>query len=101
MWVKLKQMDKDFSIPMKFGLGILQLGLGYLVILLAAPLAVEYQVPLWTLACCTCCTPRVNCSSPHRPEHGDQIGAEGHDRNGHGRVVPQHRRRELCSRHAG
>ena len=50
MWVKLKQMDKDFSIPMKFGLGILQLGLGYLVILLAAPLAVEYQVPLWTLA---------------------------------------------------
>jgi POT family proton-dependent oligopeptide transporter len=35
---------------MKFGLGILQLGLGYLVILFAAPLAVEYQVPLWTLA---------------------------------------------------
>jgi POT family proton-dependent oligopeptide transporter len=50
MWVKLKQMDRDFSIPMKFGLGILQLGLGYLVILIAAPLAVEYQVPLWTLA---------------------------------------------------
>jgi POT family proton-dependent oligopeptide transporter len=50
MWVKLKQADKDFSIPMKFGLGILQLGLGYLVILLAAPLAVEYMVPLWTLA---------------------------------------------------
>jgi POT family proton-dependent oligopeptide transporter len=50
MWVKLKQMDRDFSIPMKFGLGILQLGLGYLVVLVAAPLAVEYQVPLWTLA---------------------------------------------------
>lgn len=50
MWVKLKQMDRDFSIPMKFGLGIFQLGLGYLVILIAAPLAVEYQVPLWTLA---------------------------------------------------
>jgi POT family proton-dependent oligopeptide transporter len=50
MWVKLKQADKDFSIPMKFGLGITQLGLGYLVILIAAPLAVEYQVPLWTLA---------------------------------------------------
>ena len=50
MWVKLKQMDRDFSIPMKFGLGILQLGLGYLVILIAAPLAVEYMVPLWTLA---------------------------------------------------
>lgn len=50
MWVKLKKADKDFTIPMKFGLGILQLGLGYLVILIAAPLAVEYQVPLWTLA---------------------------------------------------
>lgn len=50
MWVKLKTSGKDPSIPMKFGLGILQLGLGYLVILLAAPLAVEYQVPLWTLA---------------------------------------------------
>jgi dipeptide/tripeptide permease len=37
MWVKLKQADKDFSIPMKFGLGILQLGLGYLVILLSPP----------------------------------------------------------------
>ena len=50
MWVKLKTSGKDPSIPMKFGLGITQLGLGYLVILLAAPLAVEYQVPLWTLA---------------------------------------------------
>ncbi|MCC6938638.1 MAG: MFS transporter [Flavobacteriales bacterium] len=50
MWVRLKLAGKDPSIPMKFGLGILQLGLGYLVILLAAPLAVEYQVPLWTLA---------------------------------------------------
>ncbi|NBU70090.1 MAG: MFS transporter [Bacteroidetes bacterium] len=50
MWVRLQKSGRDFSIPMKFGLGILQLGLGYLVILLAAPLAVEYQVPLWTLA---------------------------------------------------
>jgi POT family proton-dependent oligopeptide transporter len=50
MWVKLKTAGKDPNIPMKFGLGITQLGLGYLVILLAAPLAIEYQVPLWTLA---------------------------------------------------
>ena len=50
MWIKLKNSGNDQSIPMKFGLGILQLGLGYLVILIAAPLAVEYQVPLWTLA---------------------------------------------------
>ena len=50
MWLKLKERKLDPNIPMKFGLGILQLGLGYLVILIAAPLAVEYQVPLWTLA---------------------------------------------------
>ncbi len=50
MWIQLKTRKMDPSIPMKFGLGILQLGLGYLVILLAAPLAVDYQVPLWTLA---------------------------------------------------
>ncbi|MEZ4807710.1 MAG: oligopeptide:H+ symporter [Flavobacteriales bacterium] len=50
MWLRLKKAHKDPSIPMKFGLGILQLGLGYLVVLIAAPLAVEYQVPLWTLA---------------------------------------------------
>jgi len=50
MWVKLKNSGKDPNIPMKFGLGILQLGLGYLMVLVAAPLAVEYQVPLWTLA---------------------------------------------------
>ena len=50
MWLKLKERKMDPNIPMKFGLGILQLGLGYLVILVAAPLAVEYQVPLWTLA---------------------------------------------------
>lgn len=50
MWVRLKMMGKDPSIPMKFGLGILQLGLGYMVVQLAAPMAIEYQVPLWTLA---------------------------------------------------
>jgi POT family proton-dependent oligopeptide transporter len=50
MWIRLQKAKRDFTIPMKFGLGILQLGLGYLVILVAAPLAVEFQVPLWTLA---------------------------------------------------
>jgi POT family proton-dependent oligopeptide transporter len=50
MWVELKKRNRDFSIPMKFGLGILQLGLGYLIVLVAAPLAIEYKVPLWTLA---------------------------------------------------
>ena len=35
---------------MKFGLGIIQLGLGYLVVLLGNEFAVEYRVPIWTLA---------------------------------------------------
>ena len=50
LWVELKKRNRDFTIPMKFGLGILQLGLGYLIVLVAAPLAIEYKVPLWTLA---------------------------------------------------
>ncbi len=50
MWVKLSAIGKNPNIPMKFGLGILQLGLGYLVVILGNQFAVEYRVPLWTLA---------------------------------------------------
>ncbi|MGD1847798.1 MAG: peptide MFS transporter [Salibacteraceae bacterium] len=51
MWIKLTQMGKNPNIPAKFGLGILQLGLGYLVVYLASGLVGEdYLVPLWTLA---------------------------------------------------
>lgn len=50
MWTKLSKIGRNPSIPMKFGLGILQLGLGYLVILLGNEFAVEYRVPIWTLA---------------------------------------------------
>lgn len=32
MWIKLSNIGKNPSIPMKFGLGIIQLGLGYLVV---------------------------------------------------------------------
>ena len=49
MWVKLKSAKMDPSIPMKFGLGILQLGLGYLVILVGQAMAVDFMVPLVTL----------------------------------------------------
>ncbi|GAB4411744.1 MAG: oligopeptide:H+ symporter [Bacteroidia bacterium] len=50
MWVKLSQMGKNPNIPMKFGLGILQLGLGYLVVQIGyAFVSPEYLVPLWTL----------------------------------------------------
>ena len=50
MWLKLSAIGKNPSIPMKFGLGIIQLGLGYLVILLGNEFADEaFRVPLWTL----------------------------------------------------
>lgn len=50
MWIKLSEIGKNPSIPMKFGLGIMQLGLGYLVILLGNEFAdMAFRVPLWTL----------------------------------------------------
>ncbi len=50
MWLKLTKIGKNPSIPLKFGLGIIQLGLGYLVILLGNEFADEiFRVPLWTL----------------------------------------------------
>ncbi len=51
MWVKLSQMKKNPSIPAKFGLGIMQLGLGYLVVLVGNMfVSPEYLLPLWTIA---------------------------------------------------
>ena len=51
MWIKLQQRKINPSISLKFGLGIIQLGLGYLVVLLGgAFLSDAYLVPLWTLA---------------------------------------------------
>ncbi len=50
MWVKLSQRGKNPSIPMKFGLGIVQLGLGYLMLLAGVTLAgPEAMVPLFIL----------------------------------------------------
>ena len=50
MWVKLDQMGKNPSIPMKFSLGILQLGLGFLITLVGLKFANEsHMVPLLTL----------------------------------------------------
>jgi len=50
MWVKLDQMGKNPSIPMKFALGILQLGAGFLVTLVGLQFASEEaMVPLLTL----------------------------------------------------
>ncbi len=49
LWVYLNRIGKNPNIPMKFGLGIVLLGLGYLVVLIA-PVSPIYLVPLWTLA---------------------------------------------------
>lgn len=50
MWVKLDRVNLNPNIPMKFGLGIIQLGLGYLLILFGSALADDYKVPLYVLA---------------------------------------------------
>jgi POT family proton-dependent oligopeptide transporter len=49
MWVKLDNIGKNPSIPMKFSLGILQLGLGFLVTIIGMQFVHNYQVPLLTL----------------------------------------------------
>lgn len=50
MWVKLSKIGKNPNIPMKFGLGIVQLGLGYLVVwLMSGFVSPEYTLPLATL----------------------------------------------------
>lgn len=50
LWVRLSAIGKNPSIPVKFGLGIIQLGLGYLLLLVGAALAGEAAlVPLFIL----------------------------------------------------
>ncbi len=47
MWVKLEERNLNPNIPMKFGLGIVQLGLGYLVLYVGAMMAgADARVPL-------------------------------------------------------
>ena len=51
MWVSLSRIHKNPNIPMKFGLGIIQLGLGYIVLLLGIKAAgADAMVPLVFLA---------------------------------------------------
>ncbi len=49
MWIKLSKIGKNPSIPMKFALGILQLGLGFLITIVGLQLHTDFQVPLLTL----------------------------------------------------
>ncbi len=48
LWVYLNRIGRNPNIPMKFGIGIILLGLGYLVVKIA-PADASYLVPLWTL----------------------------------------------------
>lgn len=51
LWVKLDERKLNPNIPMKFGLGIIQLGLGYLVLYVGATMAgADARVPLIILA---------------------------------------------------
>ena len=50
MWVRLARIGKNPNIPMKFGMGIIQLGLGYLMLLVGNAIAgPEAMVPLLIL----------------------------------------------------
>ena len=50
MWIKLSEKGRNPSLPMKFALGIAQLGLGFLVTLIGLQFVNEsFQVPLLTL----------------------------------------------------
>ncbi len=50
MWIKLSKIGRNPSIPLKFSLGIFQLGLGFLVTLVGLQFVnASFQVPLLTL----------------------------------------------------
>jgi len=49
MWVRLTKIGKNPNIPIKFALGILQLGLGFLVTIIAVEFAEDFKVPMITL----------------------------------------------------
>lgn len=49
MWIKLSKIGKNPSIPMKFALGILQLGFGFLITYLGFMFAEDNLVPILTL----------------------------------------------------
>jgi POT family proton-dependent oligopeptide transporter len=50
LWVELDRRNKNPNIPMKFGLGIVQLGAGYLLLVVGSSFASEeYRVPLLAL----------------------------------------------------
>ena len=49
LWIKLSKMNRNPSIPKKFGLAIIQLGLGFLMVQVGALFVHDSLVPLFTL----------------------------------------------------
>ena len=49
MWLKLDQWKINPNIPAKFGIGIMLVGVGFLVTILGKSAAQDYLVPMWTL----------------------------------------------------
>lgn len=49
LWVYLNRIGKNPNIPMKFGIGLVLLGLGYLTVKIS-PVSPVYLIPLWVLA---------------------------------------------------
>ena len=49
MWIALSRMKKNPIIPAKFGFGLIQLGVGYLMVQLGHLFAVDYMMPIYTL----------------------------------------------------
>jgi proton-dependent oligopeptide transporter, POT family len=65
IWVSLGRRNMDPSSPMKFSLGLFQLGLGFIVLMFASKLAVDQQVaPSWLLITYLLHTTGELCLSP-------------------------------------
>ncbi|WP_299520057.1 peptide MFS transporter [Winogradskyella sp.] len=49
MWMKLDALKMNPNIPAKFGIGIMLVGVGFLVTILGKEAAQNYLVPMWTI----------------------------------------------------
>ncbi len=49
LWIKLDKLKMNPTIPAKFGIGIILVGVGFLVTILGKGAAQDYLVPMWTI----------------------------------------------------
>ncbi len=49
MWMKLDKLKMNPNIPAKFGIGIMLVGVGFLVTILGKEAAEDFLVPMWTI----------------------------------------------------